>query len=123
MWNKLRPWSEVYVAGIFVVLLVTCVDPLESIMPLFWGRTVVILLIAVYGLYLGVIYREAARDERDRRHLAIAERVGFLVGVGVLVLFLALDAFSVSVEKPLVFALGSMVIAKAISLLVLRYRN
>ena len=123
MWNTIKEWSEIYVSLLLLLLLITCVNPLESIMPAAWTRTVVVPLIALYGLYAGILYREAARDERERLHVAQAERIGFLVGTGLLVLFMVFDALDAGVEKALVFALGGMVLAKTISLLVLRYRN
>ena len=123
MWNRVKEWSEIYVSVVLLLLLVTCVNPFESMMPLFWSRTVVVLLIAIYCLYAGIIYREAGKDERERLHVAHAERIGFLVGIGLLILFLAFDAFEAEIEKSLVFVIGGMVLAKTISLLVLKYRN
>lgn len=123
MWNSVKEWAEIYLAGLLILLLVTCVNPLAAIMPGIWDQTVIILLIAVYGLYAGVVYRESARDERERLHLAHAERIGFLTGTGLLVLFLVFDTFLVSVEKSLVFVLGGMILAKMVSLVVLKLRN
>lgn len=123
MWNSIKEWSEVYVSALLVLLLLTCVDPFEAFMPPLWDRTVVVLLIALYGLYAGIIYREASRDERERLHIARAERIGFLIGTGMLVMFIAFDAFAVTVEKSLIFVLGAMILAKMLGLLILRLRN
>ena len=81
------------------------------------------LLIALYGLYAGIVFRERAKDERERLHLAWAERAGFLVGTGLLVLFIILDLFDRQSEKALVFVLGGMALTKLILLLVFRHRK
>jgi hypothetical protein len=123
MWNRIKENSEIVVSLVLVLLLVTCIDPFESFMPLLWEKTLVFLLIAVYGLYTGIVFRERAKDERERLHLAWAERSGFLVGTGLLVLFIILDIFRISSEKALIFVLGGMVLTKVIVLFFLRHRN
>ena len=121
MWSKIRENSEILVSFGMVILLVTCLDPLEPVMPSFWERTVVVLLIALYGLYSGIVFRVRGRDERERIHLAWAERAGFLVGTGLLVLFIILDIFSLGSPKSLILALGGMVLTKLAVLLFLRH--
>jgi hypothetical protein len=123
MWNKIRENSELAVSGVLLLLLITCIDPFESLMPSGWDRTLVVLLIALYGFYTGIVFRERAKDERERLHLALAERWGFLVGTGLLVLFIILDLLTAAPAKSLVFVLGGMSFTKLIVLLVVRYRN
>ena len=123
MWNRVRENSEIAVSAVLVLLIVTCIDPLEALMPAGWERALIVLLIAVYGLYTGIVFRERAKDERERLHLARAERYGFLVGTGLLVLFIVLDLLSRSVGKSLVFVLGGMALTKLTVLTILRRRN
>ena len=123
MWNKIRENSELAVSGVLLLLLITCIDPFQSLMPSGWEQTLVVLLIALYGLYAGIVFRERAKDERERFHLALAERAGFLVGTGLLVLFIILDVLSGAPEKALVFVLAGMAFTKLVLLLVVRHRN
>lgn len=123
MWNKLKENTELAISAILVLLLITCVNPFEAMMPAGWNRTLVVLFIALYGLYTGIVFRERAKDERERLHLALADRVGFLVGTGLLVLFIILDLFDGAPEKSLVFVLGGMSLTKLLVLLKVRYRN
>ena len=123
MWSNVKEWAEIYLSAILILLLITCVNPLEAMMPIFWDRTVIVLLIVVYGLYAGIVYREAARDERERLHVARAERIGFLTGATLVLVFIVFETFFTSVEKALVFVLGGMVLAKMIALIVLKIRN
>lgn len=123
MWNKLKENTELAISAILVLLLITCVNPFEAMMSAGWNRTLVVLFIALYGLYTGIVFRERAKDERERLHLALADRVGFLVGTGLLVLFIILDLFDGAPEKSLVFVLGGMSLTKLLVLLKVRYRN
>ena len=123
MWNRIKENSEILVSVVLLLLLVTCIDPFHSFMPLMWEKTLVVLFIALYGLYVGIVFRERAKDERERIHLAWAERCGFLVGTGLLVLFIILDIFRITSEKALIFVLGGMVLTKVIVLFFLRQRN
>jgi len=123
MWPKIRENVEIIVSVVLLGLLLTCVDPFEAFMPSGWERALIVLLIALYGLYAGIVFRERARDERERLHLARAERGGFLVGTGLLVLFVVLDILNQPVDKALVFVLGGMVLTKLIVLTIAKHRN
>jgi len=122
MWNKIRENFEIIVSLVLLALLFTCIDPLKSLMPSEWEKTLILALIAIYGLYAAVIFREKTRDERERHHLALAERAGFLVGAGLLVLFIILNLLGKTVEKQLVFVLAGMVLAKMIVLTIVKNR-
>ena len=123
MWNKIRENFEILLFLFMLLLLVTCIDPFENMMPAGWEKTLILLLIAVYGLYAGIVFREKSRDERERLHLALAERAGFLTGTGLLVLFIILNILGNPVEKALVYSLTGMVITKMVVLFIVKTRN
>ncbi|MFW6364228.1 MAG: hypothetical protein ACOC0D_10315 [Spirochaeta sp.] len=118
-----RDHSELLVSIVLLALLATCVQPLASRMPNAWDDLVLVLIIAAFGLYAGIIYRERSRDEREQLHRSSAGRGGFLVGTGLLVVFIVLDALGRPVDKGMIWVLGAMVLTKLLLLAIAKRRG
>ena len=120
MLTKLRENIEIAVSIILLLLLITCLDPLESFMPAFWEQMLTVLLIVLFGVFAGLFFKERGRDEREKSHLVLADRTAFLAGVGLLIFFIILDILSVHSDKALIFVLSGMLLTKLITLVVLK---
>ena len=123
MWSKIRENIEVFVLVVLLVLLATCVKPVEAFMPAVWEQSLIFFFIALYGFYAGILFRLPPKDEREQLHLTRAERIGFLVGMGLAFFFIIMDILGKPNDKALIFVLGGMVFTKLAVLLVYKHRN
>ncbi|XKT74214.1 MAG: hypothetical protein ACJKTH_02580 [Patescibacteria group bacterium UBA2163] len=79
----------VFVSSVFVLLLLLLINPLDWWMPQEIVYLAVALLAVVAAIFAGMIFGEQARDEREETLRARAARAGYLVGVFVLTLAIA----------------------------------
>ena len=113
--------GEIVLSVLMIVLSVIKLDPFDWSMPtpvqmLFLG-----LLIAAFGLYSGLLYREKARDERDAYHLHKASRFGYIAGVTTLVAAIVVQSLNGTLDPWIVIALSVMIVAKLVSRVLERY--
>lgn len=73
------------------------------------------LLVAVFGVFATLIWRERAADEREEFQRMRAGRFAFLAGAAILVLGIIIQSFSHAIDPWLVGALAAMVLAKLIA--------
>ena len=76
--------SEVLVAIAMLVVMFCKIDPWHWFMPNETQMVLLCLLVAGVSIWVGLIFREKARDERESLHLYRASRAGYLVGVAAL---------------------------------------
>lgn len=102
--------------GVTVVLLglgVLLFNPMNWFMSNMTVMVIVASLLASFALFVGLIWRESAQDEREELHRMATDRIAFLVGVGVLVGIVAAQGLTHTVDPWAVIVLGGMVLAKA----------
>jgi len=108
---------EIIISIIFLAFVVFFLNPFMLWMP----STVIYMLVGglifVFVIFAGLVWREKGRDEREKLHKMIAGRIGYLVGVGVLVVGIAVQTITSHPDPWLVSALAAMVIAKLFGLL------
>ncbi|HEX9608709.1 MAG TPA: hypothetical protein VGA06_00650 [Candidatus Paceibacterota bacterium] len=114
--------NEIIISIIFAVLIALFLDPFMLWMPDSLMYMLVGALVIFFTLFAGFMWKERALDEREQLHKMIAGRIGYLIGVGVLVLGLVVQTFTTHPDPWLVVALGGMVIGKLLGLLYSRYR-
>lgn len=105
--------NEIVVAVVLILLILLFLNPLGLWMP----DTLVYMLIAgvvvLFALFAGFVWKERARDEREQLHKMIAGRLAYLAGMGVLVLGVAVQGFTLPHVDPwLLFALSAMILGK-----------
>lgn len=120
MWKNL---SEILIALIFILLLFIKLDPFGITMPNEVQMLVLCLLIATFGLYAGILFREKAKDEREAYHLYKASRGSYFLGITILVIGIVIKSLNHSLDPWLVYTLSAMVITKLTILVWLRIRN
>jgi len=101
-------------AAVLVLLALFLLNPFAWWMPSMLVTLVVAGLVVVFAVFASFLWREEARDEREALLRMHAGRAGFLIGIGVLVAGIVVQAFDHAVDPWLVSALAGMVLAKII---------
>jgi len=108
--------KETAIAIILIVLLVLVLNPFNFLMPPHYLTMLIIFLIAVFGIFAAVIWKEHARDEREQLHRMLAGRYAFLTGSSLLVVGIIVQSLQHIIDRWLIFALVGMILAKLIAL-------
>ena len=114
--------GEAVLSLLLVVLALVKLDPLGWSMPTPMQMLVLGLLIAAFGVYSGLLYREKAKDEREASHLHRASRFGYIAGVTVLVAAIVVQSLKASLDPWIVITLVVMVVAKMLGRIIQRMR-
>lgn len=111
MFSKAFPYL---IAGALLVSLVLLSDLTPWMPPM--GAMVALLVAAVLlVLFAGFVMQENGGDERDLLHRLNAGRIAYLSGIGVLTTALVVQGFQHAIDPWVLFALGAMVVAKAVA--------
>lgn len=120
--QKRQTIIELTIALVFLGLVVFISNPFNLWMPHMMVTIVICILAVLFALYVGLVWREDPQDERESYHTMIASRVGYLVGVGILVSVLFIQSITgVHPDLWLLVVLGGMVIGKIIGVIYSRY--
>jgi len=109
-------FKETTLAIILIVLLVLFLNPFHFLMPPRYLSMLIIFLIAVFGIFSAVIWKEHARDEREQLHRMLAGRYAFLTGSSILVVGIIVQSLQHTIDSWLIFALVGMILVKLIAL-------
>ncbi len=104
--------QEIITATILIGLAFLLLNPWDFWMPNMMLVSLLALALVVFAFFASFILRERPFDERDEAHRTLAGRAAFLVGSGVTILGIIVQAISHSVDPWLVFVLSSMVVVK-----------
>ncbi|MBI4067758.1 hypothetical protein HY407_05225 [Candidatus Gottesmanbacteria bacterium] len=77
----------------------------------------VIVLIAIFGMFVSIVWKEQVRDEREVLHRMLAGRFAFLVGSSILVIGIIVQELRHVTDPWLIYALSGMLIAKIVGML------
>jgi hypothetical protein len=108
--------KEPIIAIILIILLVLFLNPFHLLMPPPFLSMLIIFLIVVFGIFIAIIWKENARDERERLHRMLAGRYAFLAGSTILVIGIILQSLQHHIDHWLIFALVVMILVKLIGL-------
>lgn len=111
---------EIALSLIFVFLLVLFLNPFMLWMPTTLQYAAVTLVVLLFALFAGMVWRERPVDEREEHHAMLAGRVAYLFGMLVLVVGVVVQAVSGHVDVWLVLTLAAMVLTKLGMHLILR---
>ncbi len=104
--------SETIISVVLIVLLVLFLNPFNFLMPPPFLSMIVVVLIAIFGMFIAVVWKEQVSDEREGLHRMIAGRFAFLVGSSILVVGIIVQALHHISDPWLIYALVGMLIAK-----------
>lgn len=108
--------AETAIAVIFILILILFLNPFGFWMLDALEYMIMAGIVIVFALFAGLVLKEKARDERELSNKNIAGRVGYLTGVGVLVLGLVVEGvITANVDPWLVSSLALMVLARLVA--------
>jgi hypothetical protein len=119
----MRKVSEVLVVIAMLVIIFFKIDPWKWFMPTDIQMLLLCLLVAGVCIWVGLIFRERARDERETLHLYRASRAGYLVGVLSLSILVVIQDLRHQLDPLVLVVLAIMIITKLVVLKVSQYRS
>lgn len=111
------------VAAVLIVLSVLLLNPFDFFMPDRMVMVIVVAMALVFVLFAGLVWQEKPGDEREVVHRMATDRVAYLVGIGSLLIVVAVQGFAHQVESWAVLSLAAMVLAKALARIYFQIRN
>jgi uncharacterized membrane protein YgdD (TMEM256/DUF423 family) len=108
--------KETTIAITLIILLILFLNPFDLLMPPPFLSMLILFLIAVFGIFAAVIWKEHARDEREHFHRMLAGRYAYLAGSSILVIGIILQSLQHHVDPWLIFALVGMILVKLFGL-------
>lgn len=105
--------KEFLITVLFIFVVLLFLHPSEFLMPMSMEASLVILMVAAFLAYLGLIWKERAADERDDHHRLNAGRLSSLAGVTVLVSGILYQNLTHHIDPWLIATLVAMIITKA----------
>ncbi len=115
--------AEILVSVVFLLLLLLKLDPLHLLMPTPVQTLIICLVVAAFGLYAAILFRQRARDEREAHHLYRASHFAYIGGTAILVAAITVQSFVGPMDPWLFAILGGMIIIKMVTLVWSRARN
>ncbi len=118
MKHKNFPFSLVASSGTLIALGILLTDPFDLTMNNMMLVVVSGLLLASFGVFAGLFWKEQAADEREAVLIDRAGRFGYLVGMSVLIVSLVVRSFDHSVDAWLVVTIAAMILSKHVYLVI-----
>lgn len=115
--------AEIGISILLIICLILLSDLCSSWMPKGLYMIITISLAFLFLLFVTLVWKEQARDEREYLHRYIASRFAYLSGVITLVVGVVFQSFQYEVDPWMVITLGIMVLAKIAGLMYSRKRH
>lgn len=107
---------ELIVSLSFIGLIIALTDPVDFLMPTPIQMTILALAVIVFGIFIGLMFKEKPADERETHLLHSSSRTSFIVGTIMLIIGITLQTLQGKLDHWLVWTLGLMVITKTMCL-------
>lgn len=107
--------KEIILTICIVVVAVLLLNPFSFWMPNMLVMCMLASILALFGVFAGLVLREKSKDERDDIHKGLAGRNAFLAGSVVLILGIFIQGLSHTIDAWLILALIAMIIAKVVT--------
>jgi len=104
--------SEIVIALVLIFVLALFVSPIGLLMPKSSDMLMLAVFVIVFLVYLGIVWKEYARDEREHAHQQTAGRISFFAGTSVVATGIVVQAFGHNIDPWLVYSLGIMLLTK-----------
>lgn len=114
--NSLKQYKvEIIFALILIFLISWLIDPLKLFMPEFLQKPHLLIVTVCFIIFASLIWRERAKDERQKLHRMSSGRWAFLTGTAALVVGIFVERWTTgNVDVWLVISLGAMLLGKII---------
>jgi hypothetical protein len=107
--------KEIILTLAIVFMATLLLNPFGFWMPNMMVICILAFILALFGLFTGIILREKSEDERDNIHRGLAGRNAFIVGSFVIVVGITVQGYMYKVDTWLVLALTSMIVTKVVT--------
>lgn len=107
--------GEIVLGVVILGILVVFLNPTHLLMPDSVNTMLMLGLVVAFLVFVGLVWREKADDERVMIHIQKAGRLSFLTGTTILVAGIVAQAGKHEVDVWLVLALAGMVLAKLVA--------
>lgn len=104
--------AELMVSVILVAVLVLFLSPIDLLMPMSRLTMLGVLMVLLFFVFAGLIWREKARDERENVHVLGAGRFSFIVGLLIAIGGILTQSLRHNIDPWLVFTAIGMILAK-----------
>ncbi len=104
--------AELFVAIILVGFLVLFLSPTGLLMPMNATGMTGIIVIVLFFIFAGLIWREKANDERESLHVLGAGRISFITGLSIAIIGIVKQSLNHDIDAWLIFTAIGMILAK-----------
>ena len=105
-------FKETIITTCLVLVAILLLNPFHFWMPSIIVLCILAVALVLFGIFASFILREKPIDERDNAHRALAGRNSFLIGSAVLMLAIAIEEYTQSLDPWLVIVFIVMIVAK-----------
>lgn len=98
-------------------------NPTHLLMPDSVSTVLMLGFIVSFLVFLGIIWKEYSKDEREALHIQKSGRVAFFIGTTILVIGIIVQATKHDIDPWLLLALSGMVLTKLISRIYHNFKN
>lgn len=115
--------GEAIISIILVALLVFFLNPLELMMPQSMHAIMIPLLIVIFIVFTGVMWRETPGDEREQLHKFISSRFAYFAAIATLIVAIVLQSFQKVIDPWLIITICVALLAKIIGFIYGYFRH
>ena len=109
--------GELVLSVSLIALLLFFLQPLTVMMPTPMHPLMIPLLVILFVIFAGVLWKEHPADEREQLHTFIASRFAYFAGIAVLTIAIIIQHQSGSIDPWLVISICVILLAKILGLL------
>ncbi len=115
--------GEVIISVILIAFIISFLDPFQLIMPHSMHPLMAPLLVILFVVFAGLLWKETPGDEREELHKFIASRLAYFAGIATLVAGIVIQSFQKAVDPWLIIAICIMLLAKILGLIYGYFRH
>jgi uncharacterized membrane protein len=109
--------GETIISIVLIALLVFFLNPLELMMPQSMHVIMIPLLVVLFIVFAGVLWKETSGDERENLHKFIASRFAYFAAIATLVIGIVMQSFQKAIDPWLIITICVALLAKIAGLI------
>jgi heme O synthase-like polyprenyltransferase len=109
--------GEAVISLVLIALLIFFLNPMELWMPQSMHAIMIPLLVILFIVFSGALWKEASGDEREQLHIFIASRFAYFAAIAALVIGIVIQSFQKAIDPWLIVAICVALLAKIAGIL------
>lgn len=109
--------GELILSIALICLLLFFLNPLLTFLPRPMHPFMIPLLVILFVIFAGMLWREHPSDEREQLHTFIASRFAYFAGVAIITIAIIIEHAQGAIDPWLIIAICAMLLAKILGLL------